>query len=325
MNELRNPTVSVVIPTYNRARFLPAAVASVRAQTYPCDEILIVDDGSVDDTPEVVNALGAGVRLIRQANAGPAAARNRGIQEARGTLVAFLDTDDRWLPGKIEAQVDLFLRMPDLGLACADMSVENGEGVCLVESNFRLRGLYEEFAALGGTPIPNAPRRLLELNFVNTSTVLARRDLLQGLGGFDKRLRYGEDLELWLRIAAQRPVACVPSVQEIRVEHDSNVTRSVEPMLRGYVQMARAIREGFNSQMHQWGVDPDRYVANCLADLGYWYFSNNQMAQAREAMSASFRESANLRSVVYLVGSLLPDGVRHAIRRLKDGIKPPSR
>jgi glycosyltransferase involved in cell wall biosynthesis len=314
---MRDPTISVVIPTYNRARFLPAAVASVRAQSYPCNEVLIVDDGSTDDTTEVVAGLGPEVRLIRQANAGPAAARNRGIHEAGGDLVAFLDTDDRWLPGKLAAQVELFRREPALGLVCADMAIENAAGVRLVDSNFVQRGLQQGFAALNGRPVPDAPRRLLELNFVNTSTVVARRQLLTDLGGFDTRLRYGEDLELWLRIAARHPIACVASVQEVRVEHDSNVTRSVEPMLLGYVKMAEAIREWAGAEMTRWGMDADRYVANCTADLGYWYFSNDRMSDARKAMAASFRQAPNMRSLVYLAGSLLPGPLRRFVRRIK--------
>lgn len=318
LKNMHDPTISVVIPTYNRARFLPAAVASVRAQTYPCDEILIVDDGSTDDTTEVVAAMGAGVRLIRQANAGPAAARNRGIQEAKGELVAFLDTDDRWLPGKLAAQVELFRSEPNLGLACADMAIEDDSGVRLVDSNFVKRGLQQHFDALGGRPIPNAPRRLLELNFINTSTAVARRQTLLGLGGFDTRLRYGEDLELWLRIAARHPIACVASVLEVRVEHDSNVTRSIEPMLLGYVKMAETIREWAGAAMAAWGMDGDRYVANCQADLGYWYFSNGRMQDARRAMMASFKTAPGLRSILYYAASLLPAALLHFMRRLKD-------
>jgi len=320
VNDTRGPTISVVIPTYNRARFLPAAVASVRAQTYPCDEILIVDDGSCDDTARVVAGLGLGLRLIRQANAGPASARNRGIEEARGDLVAFLDTDDRWLPGKLAAQVELFRREAALGLVCADMAIENDAGVRLVESNFVRRGLQQNFAALGGRPLPDAPRRLLEVNFVNTSTVVAKRRLLLALGGFDTRLRYGEDLELWLRIAARHPIACVATVQEVRVEHDGNVTRSIEPMLQGYVRMAEVIREWAGAEMAQWGVEANRYVADCMADLGYWYFSNDRMSDTRKAMAASFREAPNSRSVIYFAGSLLPGTLRRFFRRPEERV-----
>jgi GT2 family glycosyltransferase len=316
------PTVSVVIPTYNRARFLDAAVASVRAQTYPCMEIVIVDDGSTDNTADVVARLGNGVRYIRQANAGPAAARNRGIREAAGDLVAFLDTDDRWLPQKTALQVAVLQREPTVALVSADMAIEDETGTVQVASNFQHRGLNDTFAALDGRPIPHAPRQLLTINFVNTSTVLARRSVLIALEGFDERLRYGEDLELWLRIAAQHGIACVPSVQEVRVEHSANVTKSIEPMLLGYVRMAEVIRAWAGPLMPAWGVSPNGYVATALYELGYWYFSQGRLPEARRALGRSLKERASPRALAYGGLSMLPRSWVSALRRAKAAITP---
>lgn len=316
------PTVSVVIPTYNRARFLPAAVASVRAQTYPCAEVVIVDDGSTDETAAVVAALGDGVRYVRQANAGPAAARNRGIGEAAGELVAFLDTDDRWLPEKTARQVDVLMREPLVALVSADMAIEDETGAVQVASNFEHRGMHALFASLGGKPVPDAPRLLLKVNFINTSAVMARRAVLQEMQGFDQRLRYGEDLELWLRIAARHGIACLPSVQEIRVEHSSNVTKSIEPMLTGYVAMAQVIRSWAAPLMPSWGLRADRYVADCVTDLGYWYFTEGRLKEARRAFGQSLRESPSLRAGLYGALSVLPSSLLAGLRRARATLGP---
>jgi len=311
-----SPTVSVVIPSYNRARFLPAAVHSARSQTRPCLEIIVVDDGSSDNTEQVVTALGGEVRYVRQANAGPAAARNRGIQEARGDLVAFLDTDDRWLPEKLSRQVAIIEREPSVVLVSADMAVEDDTGARWTDSNFAQRGLAALFASLDGRPIPDAPQLLLRINFINTSTVLVRRDVLLELGGFDPRLRYGEDLELWLRIAAHHCIACEPSVQEIRVEHAANVTKSIEPMLLGYVRMAEVIREWARDRMAIWGMDADRYVADALTDLGYWYFTENRFGDAGATLRRSFQEAPTGRAAAYRLAAALPSPTIKLLRRI---------
>ncbi|MDL2336222.1 MAG: glycosyltransferase [Pseudomonadota bacterium] len=311
------PSVSVVIPTYNRATFLGAAVASIRAQTYACAEIVIVDDGSTDNTAEVIKELGAGINYIRQVNAGPAAARNLGISRASGDLIAFLDTDDRWLPDKIALQVEVLRREPSVALVSADMAIEDERGVLCVASNFARRGLQTFFHDLDGRSVPGAPSMMLKINFINTSAVLARRDVLLAMKGFDTRLRFGEDLELWLRIAARHGVACIPSVQEIRVEHAHNVTKSIEPMLFGYVRLAEVIREWASEQMLNWGLNANRYVAESLSDLGYWYFSQNQMKEARHMFIRSLREHPTLRAFLYFAASTMPPFLISIIRNSK--------
>lgn len=317
LSQMPSPSVSVVIPTFNRARFIGTAVQSVRDQSHACTEIVIVDDGSTDDTAQVVAALGEGIRYVKQANAGPAAARNRGILEATGDLVAFLDTDDRWLPDKTALQVDILRRNPSVALVSADMAIEDGTGARLVDSNFVLRQLQTLFADLDGQPVPDAPRLLLKVNYINTSTVLARRDVLLAMNGFDTRLRYGEDLELWLRIAARHAIACVPSVQEIRVEHASNVTKSIEPMLLGYVRMAEIIEEWAYEQMPSWGISADAYIAGCLADLGYWYFSQNRFNDARRILARSLQRAVTPRAMLYGAASICPIGLIRGLQYAK--------
>jgi glycosyltransferase involved in cell wall biosynthesis len=137
-----NTRISVVIPTYNSAAYLPAAIDSAFNQTLPPFEIVVIDDGSIDNTVEVLKPYEVRIRYIFQENKGPAAARNRGIAEANGDLIAFLDSDDVWLPEKLELQVPVLTENPKIGLVHSDFflldmktgtelpSRRNGGGVC---------------------------------------------------------------------------------------------------------------------------------------------------------------------------------------------------
>lgn len=202
------PLVSVVIPTYNRADTITRAISSVLAQDYAPLEIIVVDDGSTDATAWIVEQLGdERVRLVRQANGGVAAARNRGIAEARGAFVAFLDSDDEWLPGKLAAQVALFRAgSPHLGF------VYSG---------------YESIAADGTRTRHEAAHRgwiyrdLLAGNVVTGcgSTTVFRREALALVGGFDTDLPANEDYDLVLRVARFFEADCV--VQPSARYHDT--------------------------------------------------------------------------------------------------------
>ena len=184
-------SVSVVIPTYNLAALLPGAVESVRAQGWPELEIIVVDDGSTDGTPEVLEGLArehANLRWFRQENAGAAAARNRGIEEARGRWVAFLDADDLWMPGKLAAQFEALAARPSASFSYTDVRVRREDG--------------EEGDLVYGTERQPLIVQLLAANLFATPTVLARRDCFREVGLFDASLRTGEDWDMWLRLAA---------------------------------------------------------------------------------------------------------------------------
>jgi len=193
------PRVSVIIPAYNAERYLGEALDSVMAQTWRDIEVVVVDDGSTDGTQEIVRGYGPPVRLLEQANAGPAAARNRGVREAEGELVAFLDSDDLWLPEKLALQVPLFDAEGRVALV-----------YCKAE---RMTG--------DGTPIPTPahPRptgdvflALLGRNHCPTSGVVVRRDVFLRFGGFPEDMVWAEDWHLWLRIAREHEFDAVQQV-----------------------------------------------------------------------------------------------------------------
>jgi len=192
------PNVSVVIPTYNSAHFLREAIASVHAQQWPALEIIVVDDGSTDDTETVVNALsGSGdLRFIRQENAGAASARNTGIAAAKGEWIAFLDADDVWLPGKLTNQLAELEKRPNAAFSYTNVTLRSATG----EENDLECGNADRPLLL----------QLIGGNLFATPTVVVRRDSLQKIGLFAPQLRTGEDWDMWMRLAAHFEHVRVP-------------------------------------------------------------------------------------------------------------------
>jgi glycosyltransferase involved in cell wall biosynthesis len=189
----KKPQVSVIIPTYNRAWIIKEAVDSVLAQDYKNFELIVVDDGSTDNTSDVLAGYGEYVRVLFQENKGVSAARNRGVAEASGQFVAFLDSDDLWLPKKLSVQVEFFNQTPD-ALICQTEEVwmRNGIRVNPKKRHNKPSGMIFE---------PS-----LELCLVSPSAVMIRREVLYSAGGFDETLPACEDYDLWLRLSCQFPV-----------------------------------------------------------------------------------------------------------------------
>ncbi len=194
--QARPPLVSVVVPTFNRAAQIGAAVDSVLAQTYPHWELIVVDDGSQDETPLMLSAYGERIRTIRQENRGVSAARNRGILAAAGEFIALLDSDDYWLPDKLAAQVAYFRQHPALMLCqTEEIWVRNGRRVNPKTRHRKFAGMIFE--------------KTLPLCLISPSAVMLRRSLLDEVGLFDETLPACEDYDLWLRITWKYPVGLI--------------------------------------------------------------------------------------------------------------------
>lgn len=194
------PRVTVVIPTYNAATYLAETLESVAAQTFRDFEVLIVDDGSRDQTIELARGFATRIpmRIVEQANAGPAAARNNGVRQSRGEYVAFIDSDDLMLPRRLEAQVAMLDADPSLGLVHTDLMTFDDRGV--------LHTTRRAFSDPCGGQVLD---KLLIDNFITTSTVMAPRTRLLEIGLFDEARRISEDFELWLRMAGRWSVGYV--------------------------------------------------------------------------------------------------------------------
>jgi hypothetical protein len=194
--------VSVIIPTYNAGRFVCQAVDSVLAQTYRDYEIIVVDDGSTDDTRERLAPYGNQIRYVQTNNLERSAARNTGIRQARGELIAFLDADDIWLPEKLARQIAFWERNADLGLVYSWAQ-------CIYEDARLPRLLGTDFA--DNVSLDVFPGLLLG-KFVPTLTVVARAQCLHEVGLFDEQIVIAEDWDLWLRLALKYRFGCVPEI-----------------------------------------------------------------------------------------------------------------
>ena len=186
------PTVSVIIPAYNSAKFIRESLASVAAQTFTDHEVIVVNDGSPDteELEQEVKRYPARLRYIKQENRGAAAARNTGLRAASGEFVAFLDADDTWLSSYLEKQIAL-LKSTNADLVYAD---------ALLSGQSPLAG--RTFMEVGSSRGDVTPENLLAVRVtVLTSTVLARKELILEAGLFDETLRRGQDFELWLRLS----------------------------------------------------------------------------------------------------------------------------
>lgn len=204
--------VSCVVPVFNGEAFVAEAVASILAQTYPRREIIVVDDGSDDGTREVLARFGDQIRVLRQANLGPSAARNRGIEESRGAFLAFLDADDIWVEDKIESQMDAFEAWPEIQLCSGHIK------------SFWIPELDHERRAFQDHPYHR------ERPLLSPCTVLVRRELFQRLGGFDPELRNAEDTDWFHRmLKAGIEYKTLPRLVVHRRQHTTNLTRKTRP------------------------------------------------------------------------------------------------
>jgi glycosyltransferase involved in cell wall biosynthesis len=217
-------SISVVIPTYNYGRFIDAAIESALNQTEPASEIIIVDDGSIDDTAEIVRRYDGNVRYIRQENQGVCSARNRGVKESNSELVAFLDADDFWEPTILERQRSCFEADSEIGLVHTGMREFDGD----TGETIRLHleggedGVADNLLLWEG-PVIVGPG----------GTVMVTRKAFDEVGGFDTRMKVGEDWDFCYRIARRYKVGFVAEPLVNYRSHAGAAHRNIHEMERG--------------------------------------------------------------------------------------------
>jgi len=322
------PTVTVVIPVYNGGRTIGPALQSVFDQTYTDYEVIVVDDGSTDDTAAEVARWAGHVRYERQANGGPARARNKALRLARGRFVAFLDADDVWLPRKLERQIAYFAEHPDTGLLHTAAMV----------SRAPTRTALEALDTPSREAINEPPARVYCDLFhsrldINTLTVMARRDVLLECGGFNERRElHVEDWDLWLRIASRYPIGYIDLPLAVH-RPGGGMSSAVEKTFRGQQIVISEATPLCRAACERHAAAPDECLRQreyrLYSELGYERFWSGREREAREAFGQAVHldpDAARPRWYygATFVGRRWLEPLRRLRRALRGGKKPPA-
>ncbi len=292
-----NPLVSVIIPAYNADKFITKALDSVFAQTYRPIEIIVIDDGSTDETVELVknykknnlvpmayankeitqiNCADINLICLYQENRGPSKARNTGIKAAKGEYIALLDADDLWTPAKLEKQMKYMITHPEISLVFGDMMVFEKE-----------RDLKESALKRNGQPecdekgmVLNAFNKLLERNYISTGTVLLKKDCFKSLGYFDESIKYAEDYDLWLRISLMFEIGYIPEIFRLKRIHDSNISKNQIQFYFSRIYSLRKISKHNSDLLRSKAVSLNKYILKEIKELSYFYYLQKQYKNA---------------------------------------------
>lgn len=306
--ESQVPLVSVIIPAYNAEKYVLEAIRSVEAQGYGSVEILLIDDGSKDSTVELVRQAAPQVRIIPQANAGAAAARNKGLEEATGNFICFLDADDGWFPGKLKAQVQYLQAHPEVGVSYHKWYVwkpnERGEFLPPQRSEEPVAGEIDP--ACSGWIYTN----LLLDCIVHTSSVMMRREVVSTIGYFKTNLVTGEDYDYWLRVSRCYQFHKLTGIYSFYRAAPGSLTATLKKENNEYNVVKSAV--------DQWGVDaphggsrvPDEVMTDRLHKLafyfGYGHYHGGDMRLAKRWFAQALRHNPRHgRTLVYLALSSL--------------------
>ena len=237
--------VSIIIPTYNRRDFITIALDSALAQTYKNYEIVIIDDGSSDDTKEALKPYQDSIRYFYHDNKGIAPTRNRGIREAKGDYIAFLDSDDYWLPAKLERQVECFSKNSHYGMVATRCSCTTPEGKFLKKNR----------PGKSGWVLTD----LFKASFIRTSSAIIRKECFDKVGLFDESLPECEEYDLWLRIAKHYPIGFINDVLTVYTDNPKGVSTD---SLAGRLQRLKVLEKDYLKEVIPTALYRKRLASN---------------------------------------------------------------
>ena len=296
-------SVSAIIPTYNCAHLLPQAIESAIHQSHRLQEIIVVDDGSTDNTEECVRPFLSQIRYVKQDNRGLAGARNRGIRESKTAFVAFLDADDIWLFEKTEKQLAAFKSSPDAALAFTDAHVLSPGGKVMPTFLFG-KGARDGYVF----------DVLLSSAFILPSTVMIRRNCFDDVGLFDEGLICVEDLDLWLRISRKYQVKMVAEPLAVWRRQEDSLTSKVINMGYGSIQVYRKWLSkscGLNAEETR---TVKHQISKCYFDIAFALRDQNKKLALKNLFLSLGSNSGSLKIWRALLITVLPARFREALK-----------
>ncbi|MBW1793720.1 MAG: glycosyltransferase family 2 protein [Deltaproteobacteria bacterium] len=335
-------TVSVIIPTYNTAKYVLEAIDSVLAQSYKDLEIIVVDDGSTDNTYEVIKQYYANnirdVQLIEvinpfeqtklaertqrtqliyihQENRGRAGARNTGIRAARGKYLAFLDSDDLWTPGKLAKQVDIMDGNKNIDFLFGDKQRFSDDGTITISSMFTEKGYDENFF---GDPlyVRNAYKKLLQEPYIPTGTVIMKKGCFDRSGLFDETI-YVEDFEFWLRSALFNNLAYSTDLWELERDREGSGSKNLKAVYLSRIGILEKHEREFGDNLSELNIDLNPKIREACTNSGY-FFLGNETSLARECFKKSLSRGLDVRTLIYWLSTFFGTSLIKKLQRLRN-------
>ncbi|MBI4845999.1 MAG: glycosyltransferase [Candidatus Omnitrophica bacterium] len=306
------PLISVIIPAFNCVKYIRQTLDSALSQDYENFEIICVDDGSTDNTLNILREYSRKfpdkVNVLTQKNSGPAAARNLGIKKSRGEFVAFLDSDDIWLAEKLSLQSEVLLRDKNIAFVHADFAYFNDE-----EEEKKSEFCIAEKKKFSGDIF----HALFKKNFILTSSVLARKEILEKTGLMDEGFRMSEDYELWLRIAQGSKAGYVDKALVKYRKHSQSMTTDNIERTYSWVEKAteKIIKSFPEKRAELLKIAKFRYAKNYFT-IGYHYMIKDQFLKARKNFEASLKNKFSFSVLKYYLMTFFPFKVIKNLRRL---------
>lgn len=300
------PKVSVIIPTYNYSHFVCEAVGSAIKQTFDDREIIVVDDGSTDNTKETLLPYMSKIKYIYQENKGLPGARNTGIGAAEGEYIALLDSDDRWIPERLEWGVSVLDRNPEVGLVFSDYYLNDGKNSRIKVARPPKRDMFEN---------------LLLYNFIPCPTVLFRKKCLDEVGLFDESLaRLGsEDWDLWLKIAKKYKFFYIDRPLAIYRLHPNSMIRNAEKMLTSQLMVINKALPDCKGLTKSEIKLKKKAIANIYFNVGKIYLEKTETKKARGYLTKALKNySFYGAAYFYFLKSLLGKRILSWLKGLKE-------